>query len=251
MNSLHIRHEASTLAYELACLRAHICWNPWMPFIWREAERICPLSQRCGECWKMKFKRHVVLVLAIPLSFLPSMLSLDHFDWPIWLFCFRDFSLAHDFPRSPGRNWGLRKLRWPFSSFKSSQRCSSLHDSRWMWPSLKLAWEAGARWCKCRTSPRRYNTKFNPTWLFHHLWFMLHLFVASGTRLKLDRARWCHQRFAGACRLLYHKHRARSRVSCFTTCNLYEFLAPTANELSPTKLPFGIFWHNIFQLFSI
>lgn len=71
----------------------------------------------------------------------------DHFDWPwlIWPPCFGGFSLAHDFSRSPGRNWGLRKLLWPFSSFKSSQPCFSLHGSRWMWPSLKLAWEAGAR----------------------------------------------------------------------------------------------------------
>lgn len=118
MDSFQICDEASTPAYELVCLRAHICWNPWMPFIWREAERICQLSQRCGECWKMKFRRHVVLVLAMPLSFLPSMpllkllqktvrpcpTILTGHDWPIWPPCFGGFSLAHDFSRSPGRN---------------------------------------------------------------------------------------------------------------------------------------------------
>ena len=173
MDSFQICDEANTPAYELVCLRAHICWNPWMPFIWREAERICQLSQRCGECWKMKFRRHVVLVLAMPLSFLPSMPLLKLLQKTVRPFWLAMTDLAPLFrrvffgPRLLSLSWQkLRSAEVALTVFELQVVTALLFFARQQVDVAIIEVGMGGR-CTCRTSPRTYNTKLNPTWLFH------------------------------------------------------------------------------------
>ena len=119
------------------------------------------------------------------------------------------------------RSWGLR-LHWQSSSFKWLQLCFFLLDSRWTWPSLKLAWEA--------SEPTKGGSHNIPTWqswqrkvysyrsrhwflakqaqFWDFLLYLFHLLKTLGLLVQdvSIRTRWCYQCVAGTRCLLHHQH---------------------------------------------
>lgn len=84
--------------------------------------------------------------LAVRYPICISLPQFPVFDWDCW---------PKDWQRDMMQSWGLR-LHWQSSSFKWLQLCFFLLDSRWTWPSLKLAWEA--------SEPTKGGSHNIPTW---------------------------------------------------------------------------------------